>query len=578
LAQAGVSHVVRVAPGRETVARFVQVPGGDEAGLLAAVSLLAEAELPSNLASYRRAAGVLPMEGLSDMRPALLTGWMNGSSAPDAVSPIPEAWTTPAAALALLRSDAARAAVYTEPTEGLVCLLVPGPERSVARVLVEQPTADETWTNTVTAAVIEAAQMAGAPSAYAQSLSAECRTGRGVRLHLEPASLASIRMRVSGLREDRGWLDDFGIAIGALLVAGSDLATVRALAGLHARAPEVERSILEVASEWLGRPRNAWATVAAACALMLLGPLGLAGARKTILEHRARQVQDLRVGAEGLEKKAAMYDQFNASRWPMTKLLADVAQATPVGIVVTNLQITNGQGLVLQGTADSTELVNTLEANLEATRVFGSVSLNRVDTKSESVTEFDVSAKVVQPSALVKITEQTDFAANPLAARLYGQGASNTAPPSGASREDRGDRGDRGGRRRDRGERSTDAGGNGGDRGDRESRRPAPSTPSEPPAPLSDADIAKMDFMTAVKEWASRQSYVQKNPTLAAGVKQRLNDEVAKLKDQRDKMKNKAPEPAPAATASPSGGPAAPAGGAAPASAPAPPPATGGKP
>ena len=58
--QQGVSHVVRVSRGRETVARCIPVPGGDEAGLVAAVSLLAEAELPALLPSYRRAGGVLP--------------------------------------------------------------------------------------------------------------------------------------------------------------------------------------------------------------------------------------------------------------------------------------------------------------------------------------------------------------------------------------------------------------------------------------------------------------------------------------------------------------------------------------
>jgi Tfp pilus assembly protein PilN len=594
--QHGVSHLVRIAPGRETIARCVSVPGGDEAGLVAAVGLLAEAELPAILPSYRRAAGVLPNGNGEEMRAALLTGWMNGGASPATVSETPENWTTPAAALALLRGDSGRAAVYSEQAEGLMCLLVPGPERSIARVLVEEPADDDTWAQKISSAVSEAAQMAGAPAGFAQNLNSTRRTGPGRRLFLESGSVIALKAKWSGLREDQGWLDDFGLALGALMVAGSEQASIRSLAALHAQAPAEERTLFEATSLWLGRPANAWGVIAAACVLMLLGPLGLAAARKTILEHRADKVKDLRVGAEGVEKKAAMYEQFNTSRWPMTKLLSDVSQATPVGVVVTNLQLTTGQGLIMQGTAENPEQINTLVDNLGATRVFGSVSPNRVESKSDTVTEFDISAKVIQPNIAAKTTPEMDYKTKSLAVRLYGEGASNTTAPASA-REERSDRGGERSRRRDRssdsgGDRAdrSDRGGGGGDRSDRNAerdRRPEKSTPSEPPPPLTDADIAKMDFSAAVKEWVSRQTYVQKNPSLAAGVKQRLNDEVAKLKEQRDKMKSKAAEtPAAPATGGASPAPATPPAtapsntapapsGAAPAAPP--PPAPGGK-
>jgi Tfp pilus assembly protein PilN len=566
--QHGVSHVVRVARGRETVARCLPVPGGDEAGLVAAVSLLAEAELPSALPSYRRAAGVLPNGDGAEMRTALLTGWMNGGASPKALTEVDEAWTTPAAALALLRGESGRAAVYTEPSEGLMCLLVPGPERTIARVLVDEPSSEAAWAQTLSAAVSEAAQMAGASASMAQSLNSGRRAGG--RLFLETASLVSLKSRVSGLREDQGWLDDYGVAIGALLVAGSDLATVRALAGLHATAPAEDRTAVEAASVWLARPANAWGLVAAACAIMLLAPLGLAAARKAILEKRAEKVKGLSVGGEGIEKKAAMYEQFATSRWPMTKLMADVAQATPMGVVVTNLQITNGQGLTMQGTAENPEQVNKLESNLNAARVFGSVSVGRVDTKSDSVTEFDLSARVVQPSAQVKTTEEQDWKTKTLAVRLYGEGASNTAPPSSESRE--GDRGDRGNRRRDRGDRAdrnNDNSGNGSSNAERD-RKPSSSLASEPvPPPLTDADIQKMDFTTATREFGRRKPYPLVHKELDAATKQRLNDEVAKLRDQMDKTRSKADSSGTPAA------PAAPAPGAAPAAPPSDKPASG---
>jgi hypothetical protein len=99
--------------------------------------------------------------------------------------------------------------------------------------------------------------------------------------------------------------------------------------------------------------------------------------------------------------------------------------------------------------------------------------------------------------------------------------------------------------RPERPERSGSGGGNGGgggDRGnDRASRnseaptRPAASPPGEAPPPLTDEQIAKMDKPVATKEWVNRKTFPQKNPTLDAATKSRLEEEVRKLREQMDK-------------------------------------------
>src|SRR5262249_31636085 len=152
--------------------------------------------------------------------------------------------------------------------------------------------------------------------------------------------------------------------------AGSDQPSVRALASLHAEAPKEKRTPLEAATVWLSIPRNAWVALAASILLLILGPMGVAWGRYKLAAARAEKIHDLRVGSEGLEKKAAMYAQLEISRWPMTKLLGDISSATPEKIVVTNLQLTTNQGLVLNGTAESPEDISKLESNLNATRLF----------------------------------------------------------------------------------------------------------------------------------------------------------------------------------------------------------------
>lgn len=572
--QHGVTRVVRIVPARESIARSVVVAGGDDAAMAGAATLLAEAELPAALEPYRRAAGVLPEAGGSESRTALLTGWTNAGAVPSPVSEVPETWVSPVAALALLRGDAGRAAVYAEAGEGVICVLVPGAEKAVARVLMEQPGTGDEWSQRVAKAVEETGQIAGVPGTAIQTFLGSARGAGNQRLLLESMAVSGVRARLGGVRDDRAWLDDYGLAIGAVLVATSELASVRGLAGLHAEKPREQLSPVEAATQWIARPRHAWAVIAAALALMLLLPMGLAYGRSVMLQKRTDKLKDLKVGREGLEKRAAMYAQLESVRWPMTKIMADISAATPVGVTITGMLLTAGQPASISGTADSPELLSKLQTNLNASRVFSNIRINRQDAKGSGI-DFDISARV-SPSVHVpvKLTDDTDFAKKPLAVRLYGEGASNTAGGSGgehaSSGGEHGRRRERGGgadraEKSDKGEKADKA-----EKGEKEgSRRTATTASDAVPPPLSDADIAKLTNREAMREFSNRKSYIPKHPNLDAATKQRLTDEWMKCKEQMDKTRGTAAAPAPGATPA-----TAPAAGAAPAAPAGTPPAT----
>jgi Tfp pilus assembly protein PilN len=320
-------------------------------------------------------------------------------------------------------------------------------------------------------------------------------------------------------------------------------------------------SPVEAATRWLARPRNAWGVVAAALILTLLGPIGLAYGREAMLKSRADKLKDLKVGHEGLEKKAAMYEQLERVRWPMTKLMADISAATPVGVVINNMQLNTGQNITLEGTAESPELVTKLQSSLFATRVFSNVTISRQGVKG-SGNEFSVSARVTPNAHIpVKLADDQDFAKKPLAVRLYGEGATNTAKPAAVEHTERASRRPRNGGGEARPDRSESKGESGAS--ETTTRRPGGggATPSGAvPPPLTDADIAKMDQTTAMKEWSSRKAYVPKNPGLDAATKQRLLEESEKCKQQMEKMKSAGgstptPSSAPSTAAAPAGGP-----------------------
>ena len=79
-------------------------------------------------------------------------------------------------------------------------------------------------------------------------------------------------------------------------------------------------------------------------------------------------------------------------------------------------------------------------------------------------------------------------------------------------------------------------------RSEGESRRPQTADSDALPAPLTDDQIAKMDFTTAMREWSTRKKYVQTHPKLDAGDKTRLDDEVTKTKARMDEAKKAASE------------------------------------
>jgi len=532
---AGATRLIRIAPLSESVCRISRAPMGSDADLLGAAALMAEAELPPRIPPHRRAFGLTGSASAAGERAILLTGWMEGTGVEPA-STLDEVYTSPLAALAFLWAGRG-VAVHSDPVASSFGLIVAGPSGVLTRVALAGGEGE------IAAATGEAATDAATAVGEDAASAAETgdrvlhQTAQGRRIILDRDAVAGLRAGVVGFRDEAAWIDDFALALGAALLACDPSAAVRSLVSMRAAPPRAARSPVERAAAWLGERRQAIALLAAACVLLAVLPLGLAYARYAVVDARARRLGTFQTGRDSLERQAALYAQLDRARLPMTKLLADLSAATPVGVTATSVRLSQEQGLAFQGTATTAELVNELQANLNRTRLFrGSVKVNRVESKAGGV-EFDLSGEFGQPHLPVKAKE--DFASKPLAERLYGSGASNTAiapktdVPSGAGRRRRSE---------DEGvERTASTPAAGGET----SRRPAPSASTEVPAPLTDAEIDKMDRGNSMREWSSRKSYIQKNSSLDAATKGRLNEEVVKLKAQMDKTRSAPPAGAP---------------------------------
>lgn len=540
LTQHKVTRLVRVAPAGETVARCASVPAGTSDELGAAASLLAEAQLPESIAAHRRAAGIVPNGEATGGRMALLVGWQGDAEKPLSEE-IEETWTTPAAALSTLRQGKGASAVYADAGEGSMSMLVFGDSKSVARVLVEEAPTANAFARAVTGVVGETCSAVGAPSPGTPMNS------YGVVLSLDPGSMSAVSSAVQGVPDQKQWFDQYGIALGAAMIALSKDPLVRPLATMLSSAPVKRQAPPERVVTWLSRPRNAWGLLAAAIVLVLLGPLVVAQARLAILQGKSRGLGDIKQERVESARRLAMYAQFERqnSRWPMTKLLADISAAIPREVTADSIRLGTDQGLAISGTAKTSDKLDEMLTNLNRTKLLGNVKLNRVEASS-SGQEFELTADVLNPYA--KATGLDDYGAKPLAEWLYGPGASNTATPINKSTREASspvrDSPRAAARANDRPERADRADRGNGDRGERSGSRSseAPSRPSsstsasaDPPPPLSDDDIKKMDKPTAMKAWVERVNYPKVHSNLDGTTKARLDEEAQKLKEQFQK-------------------------------------------
>lgn len=536
-------RIVRIAPAHECLARVESIPGGAAGEMRGAMDLLLEARLPPEIPPHRRAAGLLGRANSpAGERPVLLTAWTHPRSRPDASNDSPlnvgleERWITPAAALAGLLAYSPRGesesgvATWADREHGSITVvscggsqtsITGGDVKPIARVLLDDAS-DPAWPATVDRVTRESSNLPGPRWASSQG---------SLRLSAEQAVL--IGSGLGSHTRDPEWMDRFGLALGAALAATSPDPLARSLSTMLATKVETAEPWAVRKARWLAQPGRAkWVGIGVVAAAMLL-PLSIAWGRAWWAEKRLADAAPVRQSLEQLEKQALLYQQLEKSRWPMSKLLADVSRAAPLNVRIEQVRLATDQGLTLIGTATDANELNQMQQQLTDTRIFRAVRSNRSEVGEDGRLAFELTAQVASPHSLVPKAE--DFAARTLAQRLYNDdNASNLEykPESGGSstpsrREARGDRPTR----RAEGEGRTSDATNG-----ENSRRPNPADAAGPPKPLSDDDIAKLTREDILKEFPARRKYARSTPGIDPALKDRLEQEVTKLQERLKKL------------------------------------------
>lgn len=534
LTSAGVDLLVRVVPSAQTVARIVALPDPKDGteptaeALTEALALIAETDLPSTLPGFRRAAGALALSrvvGGSRTRVGLVTGWPDQPGTNGAWRDLwdgPQVGVAETAALALLAQAAsAQVGVIVDSGSGSLAILARG-EKVVIRT--SRVTTGPAMPDAAAAVVRETLRAAKIDAPVSAGSLAD-------GLHLEPEPTG---VRLAGGARDSAFLARFGIAAAAAALYADESPVVSGLANLHQTEPKAKPPILERVTRWFGQPVRA-AAIIALCVVALLGlPLGVAYARMKAVEKTVTDEAALRARNEASDRELAFYRLLEQRRWPMTKLLADVASAAPVGVVLETCEIGVPDGLNIRGRADNSELVTTFRENLNKLRIFEQVATPSTSPVDEGV-QFQLVAKVMAGRAAAETTPIDDFGTKTLSERMYGaQGSKRPTGRSSASASgsrERPSRSSASGSSRS-GESSRASNGSGATSGSTRSSSGSSSgaaakDAAPPPPPLTDAQIAKLTGTQAMLEWAKRRKAASQ-PGLDEATKARLTEEAEK--------------------------------------------------
>ncbi len=440
-------QIIGVLPASRVICRSCQLPNQPIERLVGALQLQAEAHLLGAVPPHRLVMAALAASPGDTGRTGLIVGWPESASIPDNTLGLEMTWTADVVALASFVGGAPllSPAMSIDRSEGSIALAVPHAHGVAFRATTEDFAGNDEWRQEITRVVAETALGSGHSGAAVKELlerlSARLAeadgsaggsaggSGDGSRLAstsllvLPPDAIDRARARVSGVNADPTWWNDYGIALGAFLAAQGEL---RPLTTLRATPLRERPSAISRAATALAQPRTAVMVGLVALVLAAFGPLAFAEMRLALLRTKVPDLEALEEENREESRRRAMYAEMRRQTWPMTKLLADIANCTPEGIELDSIGLVRGDGISIQGIArkykdsSATDRVILLKTQMERTGIFDRIT-HRVDPSAGAgVNRFRLNADVKDAFRTFPYPKEQDYAVTSLAVRRYG--------------------------------------------------------------------------------------------------------------------------------------------------------------
>lgn len=417
-------------PASAVIVRSTSLPAASQTQMLTALALQAESFFLGSVPQHRLGLAVLN-EGSGAERHGLIVAWPMGQPAPDVGQRL-EAISTylpePAALLPLAAGDLP--AVVADRRTGSIAIALRSAGGTVLRSAREDGVGDA-WTEGLRRAIAEtalnagiepariAAVVAGAESAVETSgdrvviLESDVRALLGPRINVE-VGVASL---------EPTWWRTWAVLLGAAIASCGPLSELCRLRK-HERGSEPTRLARLVAR--YSDPVRALRVVAAAVAIMAISPIAFSWLRAKVYEWKmpsslgAFQLQQFDV-----EQRIAHYEALGRKGLPATKILGDLAVATPDGIELESIQISLSQGIAVRGIAKPQsgkvpdEIVYAMMTQMESSGVFQKASLSWAPPDGRNLFKFSLNALISRPTLIAEVPEERDWSVKSLAKRKY---------------------------------------------------------------------------------------------------------------------------------------------------------------
>ena len=417
-------------PASAVIVRSTTLPAASQTQMLTALALQAESYFLGSVPQHRLGLAVLN-EGSGTDRHGLIVAWPTGQPAPDVGQRL-EAISTylpePAALLPLAAGDLP--AVVADRRTGSIAIALRSSGGTVLRSAREDGIGDA-WTEGLRRAIAETALNAGIEPARIAAVVAgaesavETSGDRVVILESDVRALLGPRINVEvGVAAlEPTWWRTWAVLLGAAIASCGPLSELCRLRK-HERGSEPTRLARLVAR--YSDPVRALRVVAAAVAIIALSPIAFSWLRAKVYEWKmpsslgAFELQQFDV-----EQRIAHYEALGRKGLPATKILGDLAVATPDGIELESIQISLSQGIAVRGIAKPQsgrvpdEIVNAMMTQMESSGVFQKASWSWAPPDGRNLFKFSLNAQIARPTRIAEVPEERDWAVKSLAKRKY---------------------------------------------------------------------------------------------------------------------------------------------------------------
>lgn len=432
-----------ILPAASVVVRSTTLPAASHSQMMTALALQAESVFLGNVPRQRLGLAVLS-EGMGTERRGMVIAWpvnqvANQLADPLAPELIPrlESITSylpePAALMPLAGSDLP--AVVADRTSGSIAIALRSPSGMVLRSAREDGVSDEVGLGLVNEglrrAIAETALNAGVePSKIAALVAgaeaaAETIGDRIIVLDPDIRGLLGGRISVE-LPEhslDPAWWRSNAVLLGGAVAACGPL---EGLCALRRREKASEPTRLVRLITRYSEPTRAVRVVAAAVVIAAVAPIASAWlSLQVYLWKMPTELGEFQAQQVDIEQRIEHYEALMTKTLPATKLLGDLAVATPDGIEIESIQLSLTQGVSVRGVAKTQggkspdEIVNLMARQMDASGVFRKTSWNWSTPDGRNVFKFSLNADLADKTRMPEYDETRDWSVKTLAQRKY---------------------------------------------------------------------------------------------------------------------------------------------------------------